>query len=107
MFLNIWSMQSSRPTVCKLAERVWIAGILARRKFTKKPVPSSADGYTPFPSLIGEFERPDHIIMAFQSLTGPFFADFVGEHSLLDPKVKLMTGRKCQNFRLLGVAMNL
>jgi hypothetical protein len=51
-----------------------MACILSRPKFTKrKPVPSSADGHMPFPSLIGEFERPDHIIMAFESFDLAFF----------------------------------
>jgi hypothetical protein len=64
--LEFGACRAHVQTVGKVVEKCFLETvcILARRKF-KNQVPSSADGYMPFPSLIGKFERPDYVIMAF------------------------------------------
>jgi hypothetical protein len=102
---RIWSVQSSRLNCLQGCREVLSGDGLYPRtsEIQKNQVPPGADGYMPFPSLIGKFERPDHIIMAFEPLTWPFFADFRRSAQSSGPKLKLMTARKCQNSRHLAV----
>jgi hypothetical protein len=69
-----------------------------------------------FLSLIGKFEQPNHVIMAFESFSfvgkitnflPDLYADICRLVQFSGPELKLMTVRKCQNSRLLGAARNL
>jgi hypothetical protein len=84
----------------KFAERVWYGCILARRNSQKKKTQFLLVQMNTrhFHLCLGKSERPDHMSL----LTWPFFSWLCRRAQSSGPKLKLMTGRKCQNFRLFG-----